>query len=696
MTRSDLQDLAKFTAADREQFLSWDDSTPAGLYLGRRCPGGMFVSRTCRVCTRVPVLPKGMWASVTGNLPVSSGAGGDPHQQGSNTYFSIRLSRRKVVQGDERMQSVGVCFGVVRTSELTCKHTRPQAVASFRARGYPGDSCVLCYTPSKPPHVRTLYSTSYAASSSQHPVGGAQAQESRGESSGGGGGTKQAGPPVTEKMSGAKQMPAASAAGAEVENMPLLVSLLDFIPKPGILNWDGRQTKSQNRKDSSKDTLAANPSPDCIADGKDARQGKGQPGRTSGAHETDGSPRQKAMIICETPTMNARILSPPVSGQHISSLLSDLELEASYFEPDPGLGAHENAAATRSQSRAAASEASHQTLVLTMQVKGDGKINFFEGRGPTATLIAQAETAFGGSCPGALLPFVSLLDNDIFCEVLSDEDSSAPPTLTSGTSEKGNKALQVRATSVLAGPHGFPASNSLSRAFLDWEAALDPDSWPASMDALLIQYATQRAALLGKKGAAHLAPSDLFDKEAKGSETLDNQQPCQPSSNTASGAAALQPTDSQRGNVVAGQARVLGSGQSAAPADRAKSVRALPGGEQEGSVGSRPTVSEIDTGHHSGDGEGVRRESAGEARQPRSQNSNAGQERGSLNASLDVSPILTRQPSTRCPSPSLPRRLESALFRALDSGSNALNASLGGRARVHAPCLVALRPRWGT
>lgn len=507
---------------------------------------------------------------------------------------------------------------------------------------------MLCYTPSKPPLVRTLYPTSYAGSSSQHPVGSAQAQESRGESSGGGGGTKQAGLPLMEKMSGAKQMPAASAAGAEVENTPLLVSLLDFIPKPGILNWDGRQTESQKRKDSSKDTSAADPSPDCIAGGADARQGKGQAACTGGAHETDGSPRQKAMIVCETPTINARLLSPPVSGEHISSLLSDIELMASYFDD-------ENAAATRSQSHAAASEAGHQTLVLTMQVKGDGKINFFEGRGATATLIAQAETAFGGSCPGALLPFVSLLDNDIFCEVLSDGDLSPPPTLTSGTSEKGNKALQVRATSVLAGPHGFPASNSLSRAILDWEAALDPNSWPASMDALLIQYATQRAALLGKKGAAHLAPSDLFDEEAKGSETLDNQQPCQPSSNTASGAATLQPTSSQGGNMVAGQARVLGSGQSAAPADGGPSVCALPGSEQEGSVGSRPTVSEIDIGHHSRDGEGVRRESAGEARQPRSQNSNAGRERGGcLNASLDVSPILTRQPSTRClpfPSP---------------------------------------------
>ena len=56
-------------------------------------------------------------------------------------------------------------------------------------------------------------------------------------------------------------------------------------------------------------------------------------------------------------------------------------------------------------------------------------------------------------------------------------------------------------------------SNRLSRAALDWATALNPDHWPAPMDALLIQYATQRAASKGKK-VAHLLPSELFDEDA--------------------------------------------------------------------------------------------------------------------------------------------------------------------------------------
>jgi phosphosulfolactate synthase (CoM biosynthesis protein A) len=144
--------------------------------------------------------------------------------------------------------------------------------------------------------------------------------------------------------------------------------------------------------------------------------------------------------------------------------------------------------------------------------KADGKINFFEGQGAAATLLAQSEMAYGSSCPGTLLPFVSLLEDDVFCEVL--QDCSAPPILDSGSGDKSCKLLNVRSSSVLAGPHGFPARNALSRAVLDWEMALDPLCWPAGMDSLLVQYASERAAVKGKK-LAQLTPSDLFDDECK-------------------------------------------------------------------------------------------------------------------------------------------------------------------------------------
>jgi len=52
-----LQDLAKSAAADRAQFLSWDDGS---------VPAGMRVGRSCRVCRRPPHLPPGQWATATG------------------------------------------------------------------------------------------------------------------------------------------------------------------------------------------------------------------------------------------------------------------------------------------------------------------------------------------------------------------------------------------------------------------------------------------------------------------------------------------------------------------------------------------------------------------------------------------------------------------------------------------------------
>ena len=57
-----------------------------------------------------------------------------------------------------------------------------------------------------------------------------------------------------------------------------------------------------------------------------------------------------------------------------------------------------------------------------------------------------------GTC-GALVPFVSLLDKNIFCEVLSGANCAAPPTLDSGSTDKTCKHLRVSATSILAATH---------------------------------------------------------------------------------------------------------------------------------------------------------------------------------------------------------------------------------------------------
>jgi hypothetical protein len=69
-----------------------------------------------------------MRISAAGNLPFGQGCGSsDPH--GGNTYFSIRLSRREPAKGDEAMQHLNVCFGVIRTAELAREETRELAIA---------------------------------------------------------------------------------------------------------------------------------------------------------------------------------------------------------------------------------------------------------------------------------------------------------------------------------------------------------------------------------------------------------------------------------------------------------------------------------------------------------------------------------------------------------------------------------------
>ena len=191
-----------------------------------------------------------------------------------------------------------------------------------------------------------------------------------------------------------------------------------------------------------------------------------------------GSPQQKMMVVCEVATASARrVLSPPVSDAHVGGLLGELGVE----ETEASCGYSKRAGYVSSPAPAALFkggelEAGCKSLVLTVQVKANGKLLFFEGQGPAATLLAQAEMAYGsgggggsssgggggggggGGCPGTLLPFISLLDSETVCEVLSDSECSAPPILDSGTTDRGNaKALHMRAASVLAGPHAFPA-----------------------------------------------------------------------------------------------------------------------------------------------------------------------------------------------------------------------------------------------
>ena len=204
-----------------------------------------------------------------------------------------------------------------------------------------------------------------------------------------------------------------------------------------------------------------------------ARAAGDKQAREHGESGAGGYPQQKMIIVCEEATagFSRRVLSPPVSAAHVDELLGELDMEntetAASSCSDRKPGGNVSSKAPGAHSKGGSVEAGCKSLVLTVQVKANGKLNFFEGQGPAATLLAQAEMAYGsvgggggggGECPGALLPFISLLDSETVCEVLSDSECSAPPILDSGAADRGNaKAQHVRAASVLAGPHAYPA-----------------------------------------------------------------------------------------------------------------------------------------------------------------------------------------------------------------------------------------------
>jgi len=265
--------------------------------------------------------------------------------------------------------------------------------------------------------------------------------------------------------------------------------------------WDKLQTPARG-----EDGTGASNRPPVGAEGERAHM------------ESDAAPQltQKSVVVCED-AVNVSPAPPPLSEEHVREMMRQLHVDPTRLNEPRMRAGCESGAANASSIGSVPALAS---VLLTVQVKADGKINFFEGQGPAAVLLAQSEMAYGSSSPGTLLPFVSLLEDDVFCEVL--QNCSAPPILDSGNADKGCKSLHVRSASVLAGLHGFPARNALSRASLDWEMASDPQRWPPSMDSLLVQYASERAAVKGKK-LAQLSPSDLFDDDK--TETMDASAP---------------------------------------------------------------------------------------------------------------------------------------------------------------------------
>jgi hypothetical protein len=509
-----LLDLAKGAARDERQFWSWDDSDSQS---------GMIVGDSCLVCKRSPALPPGHWSSVTGNLPFDTA--GDAAS--TSSYFSVRVSRvakSKDAAGATGaralLSSLRVCFGVIRTSEVSHGGNGAKPVkthTSLRARGYAAGSCVLCCS-SNTPVVRTFWPSAWDKDKSSHP------RDAEGE----------------------------GGAGASAR------------PVVGVAE-------------------------EC-------------------AHtEHYDAPRlmQKSVVVCED-AVHVSPAPPLLSEEHVSELMRQLHVDPARFNDLPRRTGGDHGAAMASPSGAMPALAS---VLLTVQVKADGKINFFEGQGAAATLLAQSEMAYGSSCPGTLLPFVSLLEDDVFCEVL--QDSSAPPILDSGSGDKSCRLLNVRSSSVLAGPHGFPARNALSRSLLDWEMALDPLCWPAGMDSLLVQYASERAAFKGKK-LAQLTPSDLFDDEFK----MGTLEGCAPGAN-------MPPHLHAEANEEAG----VGVRQSPRGDDADQTLGGPGGGAKE-------------------------KESEGGVRETRSHNDSGLLLPGVSPATpasfaAHVSPILTRQPSTR-------------------------------------------------
>ena len=504
-----LLDLAKGAARDEHQFSSWDDSD---------AQSGMIVGDSCLVCKRSPALPPGHWSSVTGNLPFDTA--GDAAS--TSSYFSVRISR--VAQSQDAagatgaralLSSLRVCFGVMRTSEVSPGSNGAKPVkthTSLRARGYAAGSCVLCCS-SNTPVVRTFWPSAWDKDTSSQPREG-------------------------EGGAGASARPVVGVAEESAHT--------EHYDAPRLM--------------------------------------------------------QKSVVVCE----DAAHVSPPpplLSEEHVSELMRQLHVDPARFNDLRRRTGGGHGAAMASPSGAMPALAS---VLLTVQVKADGKINFFEGQGAACTLLAQSEMAYGSSCPGTLLPFVSLLEDDVLCEVL--QNCSAPPILDSGSGDKSCKLLNVRSSSVLAGPHGFPARNALSRAVLDWEMALDPLCWPAGMDSLLVQYASERAAVKGKK-LAQLTPSDLFDDECK----MEGGAP----------GANVPPHSHAEENEEAGVG-----------------VRQSPRGDDAGQTSEGPV------------GGAQEKESEGGVRETRSHNDSGLLLSGVSPATpasfgAHVSPILTRQPSTR-------------------------------------------------
>jgi hypothetical protein len=428
-----LLDMAKRAGADQRQFLSWDNSDAVS---------GMVVGKSCLFCQRSSLLPEKQWATVTGNLPFHFSANAAAGNDGDH-FFSIRVSRLAAARTQAKdsdpcdakswtsLMALGMCFGVIRTSELSSTaqnapmpaHTR----ASLRARGYAAGSAVLLFT-SNGPVVSTFNPSS-----------------------------------------------------------------LDPACPPSEREGNGIGRRRGNEDAAS-----------CIE----------QPALS-----------QKSFLVCERRERSFHHLAP-LSPQmkeeyvrkiHDGLLMDEVPSPSGALSPDQTTGKPRSTTVNGKDISASCPYGTRQlveSIYLTVQVTADHRINFFEGQGAAATLIVQTEMADGHACPGSLVPFVSLQDPDVVCEVLAQGCCSAPPMLHSCCSpDKCLRTLRARSSSILAGPNGFPGSNSLSRALFSWEMATDPCYWPSSMDSLLVQYATERAVLKEKK-LSHLLPSDLFDEDA--------------------------------------------------------------------------------------------------------------------------------------------------------------------------------------
>lgn len=107
---------------------------------------------------------------------------------------------------------------------------------------------------------------------------------------------------------------------------------------------------------------------------------------------------------------------------------------------------------------------------------------------------------------GAVVPLVRMLRPGCACTII---DSLPPPP---GLPPQATPTAPPEFASVAMGPRAFPGRNTVSQGVMDLEGALDAQ-WPSTLDALLVEYAEQRAAELKKTSVAALPVADLFEAQ---------------------------------------------------------------------------------------------------------------------------------------------------------------------------------------